>query len=91
MRVALIQTRPVFGEVERNLEAVRELTADLEADLVVLPELFATGYAFVSAEGVGAEPGKVDIFDLGSLERVADLEVGQQAGGIVFWRMDDGR
>ncbi len=45
-------------------------------------------YAFVSVEGVGAEPGKVDIFDLEAFERVAEVEVGQQAGGIVFWRME---
>lgn len=45
-------------------------------------------YAFVSVEGVGAEPGKVDIFDLANFERVADVAVGQQAGGIVFWKMD---
>lgn len=45
-------------------------------------------YAFVSVEGVGAEPGKVDIFDLSDFARVAEVEVGQQAGGIVFWRMD---
>ena len=44
-------------------------------------------YAFVSVEGVGAEPGKVDIFDLAGFERIADVEVGQQAGGIAFWRM----
>ena len=45
-------------------------------------------YAFVSVEGVGAEPGKVDIFDLTDFERVADVEVGQQAGGIVVWKME---
>ena len=45
-------------------------------------------YAFVSVEGVGAEPGKVDIFDLADFTRVADVEVGQQAGGIVFWKME---
>ena len=45
-------------------------------------------YAFVSVEGVGAEPGKVDIFDLSDFERIAEVEVGQQAGGIVFWRME---
>lgn len=45
-------------------------------------------FAFVSVEGVGAEPGKVDIFDLTTFERVADVEVGQQAGGIVVWKME---
>jgi DNA-binding beta-propeller fold protein YncE len=45
-------------------------------------------YAFVSVEGVGAEPGKVDVFDLESFRRVASAEVGQQAAGIDFLRMD---
>ncbi len=47
-------------------------------------------YAFVSVEGVGAEPGKVDVFDLSTFQRVAEVEVGQQAGGIVFWKMEGG-
>lgn len=44
-------------------------------------------YAFVSSEGVGAAPGKVDVYDLRALVRVASVDVGQQAGGIAFWRM----
>lgn len=44
-------------------------------------------YAFVSNEGVGAQPGKVDVYDLQALKRVATVDVGQQAGGISFWRM----
>lgn len=47
-------------------------------------------YVFVSSEGVGAEPGMVDVFDLGDFSRVAEVEVGQQAGGIVFWKMEGG-
>ena len=45
-------------------------------------------YAFVSSEGVGAEPGKVDVFDLFDFTRVGDAAVGQQAGGIAFWKME---
>jgi DNA-binding beta-propeller fold protein YncE len=45
-------------------------------------------YAFVSSEGVGAAPGKVDVYDLGALARVASVDVGQQAGGIAFWKME---
>lgn len=45
-------------------------------------------YAFVSAEGVGAQPGKVDIFDLEAKAKVATLDVGQQASGIAFWKME---
>ncbi len=47
-------------------------------------------YAFVSVEGKGAEPGKVDVYDLQTFELVGSAEVGQQAGGIVFWKMVDG-
>jgi DNA-binding beta-propeller fold protein YncE len=39
-------------------------------------------YAFVTVEGVGAEPGKVDVIDLRALRRVASVEVGQQATGV---------
>lgn len=44
-------------------------------------------YAFVSSESVGASPGTVDVWDLRALTRVASVAVGQQAGGIAFWRM----
>lgn len=44
-------------------------------------------YAFVSSEGVGAAPGKVDVYDLHALAKVGTADVGQQAGGIAFWKM----
>jgi DNA-binding beta-propeller fold protein YncE len=43
-------------------------------------------YAFVTQEGVGAEPGTVDVIDLRALARVASVNVGQQAGGIDLWK-----
>ncbi len=45
-------------------------------------------YAFVSSEGVGAAPGKVDVYDLTALAKVGTVDVGQQAGGIAFWKME---
>jgi hypothetical protein len=36
--------------------------------------------------GRGAEPGKVDVIDLRTFERVASVEVGQQAAGIAIAR-----
>ena len=45
-------------------------------------------YAFVSSEGVGAAPGKVDVYDLVALVKVGTVDVGQQAGGIAFWKME---
>jgi len=46
-------------------------------------------YAFVTNEGIGSEEGTLDVFDLRSYEMVATVEVGLQAGGIAFWRMDE--
>lgn len=39
-------------------------------------------YAFVTVEGVGSEPGTVEIIDLTARRTVARVDVGQQAGGI---------
>jgi DNA-binding beta-propeller fold protein YncE len=44
-------------------------------------------YAFVSSEGVGAAPGKVDVVDLTAQAIAGTVDVGQQASGIAFWRM----
>src|SRR5262249_31835679 len=44
-------------------------------------------YAFVSVEGVGAEPGTVEMIDLRSLKTVATVDVAPQAGGIDFFRI----
>lgn len=48
MRVGFLQYEPQFGEVAKNLEAVKAKLDHVDADLIVLPELFATGYQFVS-------------------------------------------
>jgi len=44
-------------------------------------------YAFASIEGIGSQPGTVDIIDLTTLQKVASVDVGQQAGGIDFWKV----
>ena len=46
VHVAAFQTHPRFGEVEHNLAEAQELRFGLVPALIVLPELFATGYAF---------------------------------------------
>lgn len=48
-------------------------------------------YAFISQEGVGSEPGAVDVIDLRALRKVATIDVGQQAGGIDFWKVAPSR
>jgi DNA-binding beta-propeller fold protein YncE len=53
--------------------------------VVVSPD---SRYAFISSEGVGAEPGKVDVVDLAAKVIVGTVDVGQQASGIAFWKME---
>lgn len=48
-------------------------------------------YAFVSVEGVGSEPGTVEVIDLKELKTVATVDVGSQASGIDFLRMEEPR
>ena len=43
-------------------------------------------YAFVTLEGVGGEPGTVEVYDLETYERIDKADVGKQAGGIIFWK-----
>jgi DNA-binding beta-propeller fold protein YncE len=45
-------------------------------------------YAFISVEGVGEEPGTVEVIDLGSMKTVATVDVPPQAAGIDFWKME---
>ncbi|HYR42210.1 MAG TPA: YncE family protein [Terriglobia bacterium] len=43
-------------------------------------------YAFISVEGIAADPGTVEVIDLRSLKTVATVDVPPQAGGIDFWK-----
>jgi len=50
MKLGIYQNHPEFGRKERNLrQALKDLAA-ADADLMVLPELFNTGYQFLSRE-----------------------------------------
>jgi DNA-binding beta-propeller fold protein YncE len=60
-------------------------TRRVPSGLVISPD---SRYAFVTQEGVGSEPGTVDVIDLHTLARVASVDVGQQAGGIDFWKSE---
>ncbi len=50
MIIGYVQTDPLFGEKEHNFQQIENLLRDKKADLIVLPELFATGYTFTSKE-----------------------------------------
>ena len=52
MRVGFFQFAPLFGEVSHNLDKIVDTLDQTDADLIVLPELCASGYQFVSQQEV---------------------------------------
>jgi predicted amidohydrolase len=48
MKVGFVQFDPFFGEKEKNLATVENLLKGIDAELIVLPELFNTGYTFLN-------------------------------------------
>ncbi len=75
-----------FWDLEKGKEVARVKTTRTVPHGVAVSD--DDLYAFVSVEGVGGEPGTVEVFDLRSHERVAKLDVGKQAGGIAFWKAE---
>lgn len=50
MKIGYYQFRPLFGKVEKNLQKILTGLHDVDADLIVLPELALTGYYFKDRE-----------------------------------------
>lgn len=70
LRVAAVQHAPRYLDVAGNLDRVEALLRDVEADLIVLPELFASGYFF---------------HDAAALARVAEAEDGPVHARVRTW------
>lgn len=61
-------------------------TRKITHGVVISPD---SKYAFISVEGVGGEPGSVDVISLESNTLIDHVETGKQAGGIYFWKQVD--
>ncbi|MEN8375974.1 MAG: YncE family protein [Gemmatimonadota bacterium] len=71
-------------DLEAGAEAARLGTSQpLTHGVAISPD---GRFAFVSSEAIGATPGTLDVFDLPARARVASVELGLQAGGIVLVR-----
>ncbi len=72
MKVAVLQFNPVFGQIEANLTKVEDRILKESFDLIVLPELFTTGYLFTSQQEVKSLAEKIpEGFTTKELSRVA--------------------
>jgi DNA-binding beta-propeller fold protein YncE len=45
-------------------------------------------YAFISVEGIGSDPGTLEVIDLESLKTVATVDLPPQAAGVDFWKTE---
>jgi DNA-binding beta-propeller fold protein YncE len=72
---------PVAGKELARIPTQRKVVHGL----VVTPD---DRYAFITVEGVGEEPGTVEVIDLTSYKTVATVDVGTQAAGIDFWKTE---
>lgn len=71
--------------------ATGELLHLLDSKMRVTHGVVATPdgrYAIVTVEGIGGDPGTVEVIDLEAGRRVASAEIGKQAGGIALWKME---
>jgi predicted amidohydrolase len=71
MIIGYIQNSPRFGEKEANFQEIASLATGLKADLLVLPELFATGYTFTSKEEAGELAETLEGLTTGFLKRLS--------------------
>lgn len=73
-------------DLDTGTEAARiTTTRSVPHGVVISPD---SKYAFVTNEGVGGEPGTVEVYDLVRRVRIAAADIGKQAGGIAFWKME---
>lgn len=83
MKVGYIQTSPIFGDKRCNFKEIEKLITKLRADLIVLPELFATGYTFVSKEEALSLAENNDGETAQFLIKVAQLTESVIVGGFI--------
>ena len=83
MKIGYVQTSPIFGEITQNFEQVKNLLSNTKVDLIVLPELFATGYTFISKEEAESMAEKTEGETAKFLMRLAEKTGAVVIGGFI--------
>ncbi len=91
MKIGYVQTSPIFGEITQNFDQIESLVGNSKADFIVLPELFATGYTFISKEEAASmaenTEGKTSEFLMRIAKRTGAVVVGgfiEKDGNHIF-------
>lgn len=71
MRVGFFQMEPVFCDVETNVDKALRILEKTDADLMVLPELFNSGYAFKTRKEVEKTAEKIPGYTTEKLQETA--------------------
>ena len=75
-----------FWDLNAGKEVGRvETLRPIPHGIVITPD---ARYAFATIEGIGGEPGSVEAYDLTTFKRIGNLDIGKQAGGIAFWKIN---
>ena len=75
-----------FWDLESGTErASVAASARITHGVVITPD---SRFAIVTVEEIGGEPGRVEFYNLETLDREAVVEVGKQASGIAFWKTE---
>ena len=82
LKLAVVQFTPQFGEKEENLSRMIAMVTNIEADVIVYPELSTTGYLFESASELAslAEEALGPSFQL--LQELSDTKNAVVAAGF---------
>lgn len=82
-QIGFVQTSPEFQNKEANFREVEDLAKNVRADLLVLPELFATGYTFAHPEETEALAEKLDGETAEFLRSIAETTSAVVCGGFI--------
>jgi predicted amidohydrolase len=85
LHIGLVQTSLVWEDVDANLQRLETLILPMQTDLIVLPEMFSTGFS-MDPEKLAAEAGNKS---LAAMQRWAS-STGAAICGSTMWAADDG-
>ncbi|MCS6807906.1 MAG: nitrilase-related carbon-nitrogen hydrolase [Bacteroidota bacterium] len=83
MKLSIVQFTPVFGDTQENCRRLRSYAEQIDADIIVFPELCTTGYFFQSKEEARLYAEARDGASLDCFRSIAEEHNAMVIGGFV--------